>query len=80
MRQNRAFLKPQDVMPLPPIRQPAQAPNLMPAPNPVQLRPNQDQNSETPTTQTKPLSEPRPPSLNTGRPKRNIKMPVRFQD
>ena len=52
----------------------------MPAPNRVRPTPTQTLNSAMPMTQARPPLMPRPPGLNAGRPKQNIKMPVRFQD
>ena len=77
-RRNRAFLKPQDVAPLPPVRQPAQAPSLTPVPTPplIPLPPaTQAQIGTGQPPATAPL-----PAAAMSRPKRKSARPVRFQD
>ena len=89
-RRNRAFLKPQEFEPLPPVRQPAQAPLVSQIPvsqssslNPTQLAQVPPATPMAPAAPKPTHSTPAPPagtSPSSGRPRRQKQKSVRFKD
>ena len=92
-RRNRKFLKPQDVQPRPPLRQPVQAPNRTTVEQGAAANRDADTVGPRPTVGPEATGGPRTtvdtttrgqtlpaPTPAIGRPKRAIRLPVRFQD